>query len=39
VLLELGDNDLLDLVLGRKELSGEMNVIAAQRVLEKLRCG
>jgi len=38
VLLELGDNDLLELVLGRKELSGEMNVIAAQRVLEKLRC-
>jgi antitoxin CptB len=38
VLLELGDNDLLDLVLGRKELSGEMNVIAAQHVLEKLRC-
>jgi antitoxin CptB len=37
VLLELGDNDLLDLVLGRKELSGEMNGIAAQCVLEKLR--
>jgi antitoxin CptB len=37
VLLELGDNDLLDLILGRKELSGEMNVIAAQCVLEKLR--
>jgi antitoxin CptB len=36
-LMELGDNDLLDLLLKRQTLQGEMNTSAVRQVLEMLR--
>jgi len=36
-LLELGDNDLMDLLLARKEPEGELATPAVQDVLIKLR--
>ena len=36
-LLELGDNDLMDLLLARKEPEGELATLAVQDVLVKLR--
>ena len=36
-LLELTDNDLLDLILARKQLQPEQGSLNAQRVLELLR--
>ncbi len=37
VLLDLPDNDLLDLILGRRELTGETSTAATRRVLDMLR--
>jgi antitoxin CptB len=36
-LMELGDNDLLDLLLKRRALEGEMNTSEVRKVLEMLR--
>jgi antitoxin CptB len=36
-LMELGDNDLLDLLLKRQTLQGEMNTSEVRQVLEMLR--
>jgi len=36
-LLDLGDNELLELILGRRQLAGEVDTPAAQRVLQWLR--
>jgi antitoxin CptB len=36
-LMELGDNDLLDLLLKRQALQGEMNTSEVRQVLEMLR--
>jgi len=36
-LLELGDNDLMDLLLARKEPEGELATVAVRDVLIKLR--
>jgi antitoxin CptB len=36
-LMDLGDNDLLDLFLRRKEPSGEIDTAAVRRVLSELR--
>jgi antitoxin CptB len=36
-LMELGDNDLLDLLLKRRSLEGEMNTSEVRQVLEMLR--
>ena len=36
-LMELGDNDLLDLLLKRRALEGEMNTSDVRQVLEMLR--
>ncbi|MCO5108222.1 MAG: succinate dehydrogenase assembly factor 2 [Burkholderiaceae bacterium] len=36
-LLDLGDSELLELILGRRELEGEAATPAAQRVLGMLR--
>jgi antitoxin CptB len=37
-LFHMTDNDLLELILGRKELEGELARPDVQHVLEKLRC-
>ncbi len=37
ILLELGDNELLDILLGRSEPEGENNTPAIQRVVKQLR--
>ncbi len=36
-LMELGDNDLLDLLLRRRELQGDINTSEVRQVLEMLR--
>jgi len=37
ILLELGDNELLDILLGRSEPEGANNTPAIQRVIKQLR--
>jgi antitoxin CptB len=37
VLMDLADNDLLDLLLARRELAGELNVPAVREVLMQMR--
>jgi len=37
ILLELGDNELLDILLGRSEPEGENNTPAIKRVVKQLR--
>jgi len=36
-LFEMGDNDLLDLLLARKELEGELNTPRLQDIVSKMR--
>jgi len=37
VLFEMSDNDLMDLILGRKQLEGEFDTAPLQRVVNLLR--